>query len=103
MHCAKLAKTVLAITETAKGVSGKQVMERALSEGRVLITEERDFGELVYARGERGLGVPAAKKYAPTQANAYIITSAGRSYWKFRFTRINAGQQSNAGAIGRHP
>jgi len=36
-------------------------MERALSEGPVLITQERDFGELVYARGERGHGVQAAK------------------------------------------
>ena len=41
------------IAETSKGVSGEQVMERALSEGRVLITEDRDFGELVCARGER--------------------------------------------------
>ena len=40
-------------SETSKGVSGEQVMERALSEGRVLITEDRDFGELVCARGER--------------------------------------------------
>ena len=46
-------RDVLAIAETSKGVSGEQVMERALSEGRVLITEDRDFGELVCARRER--------------------------------------------------
>jgi len=32
------------IAETSKGVSGERVMERALSEGHVLITEDRDFG-----------------------------------------------------------
>src|SRR3982074_2465445 len=30
------------IAETSKGVYGEQVMERALSEGRVLITEDPD-------------------------------------------------------------
>ena len=72
-------RDVLAIAETYKGVSGEQVMERALSEGRVLITEDRDSGELVYARRERGHGGSSGKKYAPTQANAHIIASAGGS------------------------
>ena len=51
-------------------------MERALSEGRVLITEDCDFGELVYAREERGHEGSSGKKYAPTQANAHIIAPA---------------------------
>ncbi len=42
---------VLAIAEVAKGAVDERVMERALSERRVLITEDRDFGELVYRRG----------------------------------------------------
>jgi Domain of unknown function (DUF5615) len=66
----------MAIAETSKWVSGEQVMERARNEGRVLITEDRDFGELVYARGEGGHGGSSGKKYAPTQANAHIIASA---------------------------
>ena len=41
---------VLAIAEVAKGAVDEVVMERALSEARVLITEDHDFGELVYAR-----------------------------------------------------
>ena len=52
---------VLAIAETAKGVADEQVMERALSERRVLITEDRDFGELVYAHGHRSAGVILVK------------------------------------------
>lgn len=42
---------VLSIAEVAPGATDQQVLERALNEKRVLITEDRDFGELVYARG----------------------------------------------------
>lgn len=48
---------VVAIVEVAKGATDEQVLERALSEKRVLITEDRDFGQLVYARGRSSAGV----------------------------------------------
>ena len=48
---------VVAIVEVAKGATDEQVLERALNEKRVLITEDRDFGELVYARGRSSAGV----------------------------------------------
>jgi predicted nuclease of predicted toxin-antitoxin system len=37
------------------------VIERALGERRILITEDRDFGELVYARGCSSTGVILVK------------------------------------------
>jgi predicted nuclease of predicted toxin-antitoxin system len=48
---------VVAIAEVAKGTTDEQVVERALKERRVLITEDRDFGELLYARGRSAAGV----------------------------------------------
>ena len=48
---------VLAIAEFDKGVADDEVMQRAISETRVVITEDRDFGELVYARGSGSPGV----------------------------------------------
>jgi predicted nuclease of predicted toxin-antitoxin system len=48
---------VVAIAEIARGATDDQVLERALKEKRVLITEDRDFGELVYARGRSSAGV----------------------------------------------
>ncbi|PYT97266.1 MAG: hypothetical protein DMG38_20335 [Acidobacteria bacterium] len=48
---------VVAIAEIAKGATDDQVLERALKEKRVLITEDRDFGELIYARGRSSAGV----------------------------------------------
>jgi predicted nuclease of predicted toxin-antitoxin system len=48
---------VVAISEVAVGAADDEVLERALNEKRVLITEDRDFGELVYARGRSSAGV----------------------------------------------
>jgi len=48
---------VVAIAEVARGASDNEVLERATVDKRVLITEDRDFGELVYARGRSSAGV----------------------------------------------
>lgn len=48
---------VLSIAEVAKGATDEHVLKRALDEKRVLITEDRDFGELVFARGNPTAGV----------------------------------------------
>ncbi len=48
---------VVAIAEVAKGATDEEVLDRALNEKRVLMTEDRDFGELVYARCRPSTGV----------------------------------------------
>ena len=48
---------VVAIAEVAKGASDEQVLQRALKNQRVLITEDRDFGELVNAQRLPSTGV----------------------------------------------
>ena len=52
---------VVAIAEISKGISDELVMERAFDQGRVLITEDADFGELVYARERPSAGVILVK------------------------------------------
>jgi uncharacterized protein with PIN domain len=52
---------VIAIAGSAKGASDETVIERAFDQGRVLITEDRDFGELVYARKRSSAGVVFVK------------------------------------------
>lgn len=44
---------VVAIAEVAKGATDEQVLQRALNEKRVLVTEDRDFGALVYRVASR--------------------------------------------------
>ena len=44
---------VLWIRETAPGIPDVDVLARALSEDRLLITFDKDFGELVFRRGAK--------------------------------------------------
>ena len=53
----KAGHDLTAIAEIAKGATDEEVLERALNEKRVLITEDLDFGRLVYARGRSTAGV----------------------------------------------
>jgi predicted nuclease of predicted toxin-antitoxin system len=48
---------VIAIAEFAKGTVDELVMRRAFGERRIFITEDPDFGELVYSRGHSSAGV----------------------------------------------
>ena len=53
----KAGHDLTAIAEIAKGATDEEVLDRALKEKRVLITEDLDFGRLVYARGRSTAGV----------------------------------------------
>src|SRR5919109_777407 len=48
---------VVAIAEISPREEDPSVMERAAGESRILITEDKDFGQLVYARLQRTGGV----------------------------------------------
>ena len=48
---------VTAVAEDSPGVPDDRVIERAVREERILITEDTDFGELVYAHAHESGGV----------------------------------------------
>jgi predicted nuclease of predicted toxin-antitoxin system len=48
---------VLAVSEIAPRAEDSEVIELALKEKRILLTEDKDFGQLVYAHGQKTLGV----------------------------------------------
>ncbi len=48
---------VLAVAETMPQASDRDVLSRAVSEGRILVTNDKDFGELVFRSGLAHLGV----------------------------------------------
>ena len=52
---------LVVIAEVAKGASDEWDMERAFVTGRILITADRDFGELVDASGRPTAGVDVVK------------------------------------------
>lgn len=45
------------ITEVESGAPDKAVLARAFNEGRILLTEDRDFGEMTVRSGHRSHGV----------------------------------------------
>ena len=48
---------VLSVAESFPSASDQQVLEHAIKSGRILLTEDKDFGEWVFAHGEKIKGV----------------------------------------------
>lgn len=48
---------VIAIAESAPGSKDSDILAHAVRSGRVLITEDSDFGELVYGRARSSAGI----------------------------------------------
>jgi predicted nuclease of predicted toxin-antitoxin system len=48
---------VLAVCEFAKRMQDSEVIDLSTREGRILITEDKDFGQLVFAQGRGSCGV----------------------------------------------
>lgn len=48
---------VSAVAEVSPGAEDDRVIERAVREGRILLTEDKDFGQLVYAAGHASCGI----------------------------------------------
>jgi predicted nuclease of predicted toxin-antitoxin system len=48
---------VLCISESSPRTEDSEVIRLALHEGRILLTEDKDFGRLVYSHGHDTLGV----------------------------------------------
>jgi predicted nuclease of predicted toxin-antitoxin system len=87
---------VVAISEVAAGTADDEVLERALNEKRVLITEDRDFGELVYARGRSSTGVilvrfPSSARRAKPPTVVEAVAKLGARLYD-SFTVIEPGR-----------
>jgi predicted nuclease of predicted toxin-antitoxin system len=88
---------VVAVVEVARGTGDRAVIARARDEGRVLLTEDKDFGQLVFAGGGDPTGVvlirfpasargelPAAtlsvvERFADRLTASFIVLEPGRA------------------------
>ncbi len=61
---------VRAIRETNAAAPDEVVIEIALNERRVLLTEGKDFGQLVYSRAQRCAGVVLVRRFASPSPQA---------------------------------
>ncbi len=92
----RAAGQVVEVGAVARQALDARVIEMALQDARVLLTEDKDFGELVYSRGARSCGVilmrypPAARAAIERMvvelarsrgdeiANRFVVVSPGR-------------------------
>ena len=87
---------VVAIAELSPRISDEEVLRLARDDGRVLLTEDTDFGELVYAEGLRSAGVVLFR--FPTDVRATIGNAAVEAVnaigdeLKSRFTVVQPGR-----------
>lgn len=73
---------VLPVADFAGGAPDDRVIDLALEQGRVLLTEDRDFGRLLYAQGARAAGVvfirfPAAARVELGNAVTALVDRLG--------------------------
>lgn len=73
---------VLAVAETARGANDTLVIALARERARVLLTEDKDFGQLVYASGEGAAGVvlfrfPASARGLLPEAAVDVVNRLG--------------------------
>jgi hypothetical protein len=71
---------VMAVAEVAVGATDATVLELAVREQRVLLTEDKDFGQLVYAATRSSSGVvlmrfPAPRRAGLVQAMLELVSS----------------------------
>jgi len=64
---------VVAVAETSPRMGDDTVLRLALDKDRILLTEDKDFGELIYARAQRSCGVILLR--FPAEARSSIADS----------------------------
>jgi predicted nuclease of predicted toxin-antitoxin system len=75
---------VVAIAEVSPREEDPSIMDRALNESRIVITEDKDFGQLVYAKLQRTGGVifirfPASARRSLPGTVAELVRRRGES------------------------
>lgn len=73
---------VIAVSETSPRATDDAVIQLAVRDRRILITEDKDFGQLAHASGRAGLGVvlvrfPARARKALPQAVLRVVRDRG--------------------------
>jgi len=93
---------VLAIAEVSPRIGDEEVLRHARDQARILLTEDTDFGELIYAEGQGSSGVvlfrfPATARRAIAAAAIDVTVSVGEEL-SSRFTVVQPGRIRTARA-----
>ena len=87
---------VVSIMEQMSGVDDEKVIELAASERRLLLTEDKDFGQLVFAAAKQNSGViliryPASARSTLTEAVVRLLAERGDGLYS-RFVVLEPGR-----------
>jgi predicted nuclease of predicted toxin-antitoxin system len=87
---------VVSIAEQMPGADDHAVIDFARSERRLLVTEDKDFGQLVFAAAKQNSGViliryPASARSALTTAVLKFLSDSGESLYS-RFAVLEPGR-----------
>ena len=93
----EVGHNVASITEDSPGIKDQEVLQRAVNEQRIILTFDRDYGELIY---KKRLPIPAGVVYfrfepvIPEEPARYLLTllTADQLHWKGKFTIIERGR-----------
>jgi predicted nuclease of predicted toxin-antitoxin system len=81
----EIGHDVVFIPETVPGITDDEVLDRALLEKRVIITEDKDFGELIYRLGKPAFGVVLLRFHPLDQDNKIDSISRFANHFASRF------------------
>jgi len=92
---------ILAVAEISPRIGDDEVLKLARDDRRVLLTEDKDFGELVYAEGQRTCGVvlfrfPATARTAMAAAALDAVNTQSDEL-AARFTVVQPGRIRTGG------
>jgi predicted nuclease of predicted toxin-antitoxin system len=69
------------VPETTAGIRDDEVLARANAEDRVLLTEDKDFGDLAFFYGSRSLGIVLLRAHgAGFEAKADLVVDALKTH-----------------------
>ena len=84
------------VHQDTPGISDEEVLARAVREARILLTFDKDFGELAWAAGlPAGCGIVLFRVQMPDAANVGAMLAdrlAERDDWEGHFSVIEAGR-----------
>lgn len=87
---------VVSITEQMSGIEDEKVIELAASERRLLLTEDKDFGQLVFAAAKGNSGViliryPTSARATLTEAVVRVLAERAETLYS-RFVVMEPGR-----------
>jgi len=71
-----LGHDVLVVAEAMSQAKDPEILSRAVAEGRIVVTNDKDFGELVYRAGQPHAGILLLRPQNETAASRVALVRA---------------------------